>query len=456
MNEEKHIELKGQPQSLEAEQAVLGSMLTSKEAVAKALQWLKPNMFYKDAHAKIASSMVDLFEKGEPVDAVSVVNILKKKDELKGVGGAYYVSGLAESVPTTANVEHYSKIVLEKSILRTLIQVSHEVSKNASQDNQDVDDILDAAESAIFNISEKRLKGGFEELSSMLHQTFEELDKIAAKPGSVTGVASGLMDLDNITSGFHPGELIIVAGRPGMGKTALALSMARNAAVMDNVGIGMFSLEMANHQLAMRLLCAEGRVDSHLVRTGKLPKSQWKNLSLAVGQLAEAPIYLDDSAGMSVLEVRAKARRLKAEKDIGLIIVDYLQLMTGPKGVESRQQEISQISRSLKNLAKEIEVPVIALSQLSRAVENRTDRRPQLSDLRESGAIEQDADVVMFLYRPWIYSQEDEDKGKAQVMVAKQRNGPTGNVNVTFIDRFARFENSATISESDAEAVFNG
>ena len=456
MNEEKHIELKGQPQSLEAEQAVLGSMLTSKEAVAKALQWLKPNMFYKDAHAKIASSMVKKKKKGEPVDAVSVVNILKKKDELKGVGGAYYISGLAESVPTTANVEHYSKIVLEKSILRTLIQVSHEVSKNASQDNQDVDDILDAAESAIFNISEKRLKGGFEELSSMLHQTFEELDKIAAKPGSVTGVASGLMDLDNITSGFHPGELIIVAGRPGMGKTALALSMARNAAVMDNVGIGMFSLEMANHQLAMRLLCAEGRVDSHLVRTGKLPKSQWKNLSLAVGQLAEAPIYLDDSAGMSVLEVRAKARRLKAEKDIGLIIVDYLQLMTGPKGVESRQQEISQISRSLKNLAKEIEVPVIALSQLSRAVENRTDRRPQLSDLRESGAIEQDADVVMFLYRPWIYSQEDEDKGKAQVMVAKQRNGPTGNVNVTFIDRFARFENSATISESDAEAVFNG
>ena len=213
---------------------------------------------------------------------------------------------------------------------------------------------------------------------------------------------------------------------------------------------------MANHQLAMRLLCAEGRVDSHLVRTGKLPKGQWKNLSHAVGHLAEAPIYLDDSAGMSVLEVRAKARRLKAEKDIGLIIVDYLQLMTGPKGVESRQQEISQISRSLKNLAKEIQVPVVALSQLSRAVENRTDRRPQLSDLRESGAIEQDADVVMFLYRPWIYSQEDEDKGKAQVIVAKQRNGPTGNINVTFIDRFARFENSATISQSEAESVFNG
>ena len=450
------IELKGQPQSIEAEQAVLGSMLTTKEAVSKALQWLKPSMFYKDAHIRIASCMVDLFEKGEPIDAVSVVDRLKKKNELKGVGGAYYISGLAESVPTTANIEHYAKIVLEKSILRTLIQVSHEVSKNASEDNQDVDDILDAAESAIFNISEKRLKGGFDHLGSMLHQTFEQLDKIAATPGSVTGVASGLVDLDNMTSGFHPGELIIVAGRPGMGKTALALSMGRNAAVMDQVGVGMFSLEMANHQLAMRLLCAEGRVDSHLVRTGKLPKSQMKNLSIASGNLAEAPIYLDDSAGMSVLEVRAKARRLKAEHDIGLIIVDYLQLMTGPRGVESRQQEISHISRSLKNLAKEIEVPVVALSQLSRAVENRTDRRPQLSDLRESGAIEQDADVVMFLYRPWIYSQEDEDKGKAQVMVAKQRNGPTGNINVTFIDRFARFENSARISEPEAESVFNG
>tara|TARA_B100001996_G_C18669873_1_gene596280 strand:+ start:1081 stop:2451 length:1371 start_codon:yes stop_codon:yes gene_type:complete len=456
MPKEDILNIKGQPQSIEAEQAVLGSMLLAKEAVSKALQWLKPEMFYKDAHIRIASCMIGLFEKGEPIDAISVVDRLKKKNELKGVGGSDYIIGLAGSVPTTANIEHYAKIVLEKSILRTLINVSHDVSKNASDDNQDVDDILDHAESAIFNISEKRLKGGFDHLGKMLHKTFEKLDEIAATPGTVTGVASGLTDLDNITSGFHSGELIIIAGRPGMGKTALALSMGRNAAVMDKVGIGMFSLEMANHQLAMRLLCAEGRVDSHLVRTGKLPKSQWKNLSHAVGHLAEAPIYLDDTAGMSVLEVRAKARRLKAEHNIGMIIVDYLQLMSGPKGVESRQQEISHISRSLKNLAKEIDVPVVALSQLSRAVENRTDRRPQLSDLRESGAIEQDADVVMFLYRPWIYSQEDEDKGKAQVIVAKQRNGPTGNINVTFIDRFARFENSATISQSEAESAFNG
>ena len=454
MAKNKELGLTAQPQALEAEQAVLGSMLTSKEAVSKAMQWVSAGQFYKDAHVRIFSCMVNLFEKGEPIDAISVVDRLKKKKDLESVGGAYYITGLAESVPTTANVEHYAKIVLEKHTLRKLIQVSHEVSKEAFEDVQDVDDILDSAESAIFNISEKRLRGGFEHIDPILQNTFEELDKIATNPGIVTGVPSGLMDLDAITSGFHSGELIIVAGRPGMGKTALALTMGRNTAVMDKTGVGIFSLEMANHQLAMRLLCAEGRVDSHLVRTGKLPKSQWKNLSIAVGQLAEAPIYLDDTAAMSVLEVRAKARRLKAEHDVGLLIVDYIQLMTGPKGSESRQQEISQISRSLKALAKEIEVPVIGLSQLSRAVESRSDRRPQLSDLRESGAIEQDADVVIFLYRPWVYSQEEDDRGKATIIVAKQRNGPTGTIEATFIDRFARFENIAAFAEMEAESPF--
>ena len=454
MAKNKELELHAQPQALEAEQAVLGSMLTSKEAVSKAMQWVSAGQFYKDAHVRIFSCMVNLFEKGEPIDAISVVDRLKKKKDLESVGGAYYITGLAESVPTTANVEYYAKIVLEKYTLRKLIQVSHEVSKEAFEDVQDVDDILDSAESAIFNISEKRLRGGFEHIDPILQNTFEELDKIATNPGIVTGVPSGLMDLDAITSGFHSGELIIVAGRPGMGKTALALTMGRNTAVMDKTGVGIFSLEMANHQLAMRLLCAEGRVDSHLVRTGKLPKSQWKNLSIAVGQLAEAPIYLDDTAAMSVLEVRAKARRLKAEHDVGLLIVDYIQLMTGPKGAESRQQEISQISRSLKALAKEIEVPVIGLSQLSRAVESRSDRRPQLSDLRESGAIEQDADVVIFLYRPWVYSQEEDDRGKATIIVAKQRNGPTGTIEATFIDRFARFENIAAFAEMEAESPF--
>ena len=447
-------QLLAQPQALEAEQAVLGSMLTTKEAVSKSMQWLTADHFYKTAHERIYACMIDLFEKGEPVDTISVVDRLKKKNELESVGGVFYITGLAESVPTTANVEHYSKIVLEKHLLRTLIKVSHDVSKDAFEDSQDVDQILDSAESAIFNISEKRLRGGFKHIDPILHHAFEELDKIASKPGSVTGVASGLMDLDDITSGFHPGELIIVAGRPGMGKTALALSMGRNAAVLGKTGVGMFSLEMANHQLAMRLLCAEGRVDSHVVRTGKLPKSQWKNLSIAVGSLAEAPIYLDDTPGMSVLEVRAKARRLKAEKNVGLIIVDYLQLMSGPKGSESRQQEISQISRSLKNLAKEIDLPVIGLSQLSRAVESRSDRRPQLSDLRESGAIEQDADVVIFLYRPWVYTQEEDDRGKAEIIVAKQRNGPTGIVEATFIDRFARFENMSAFVEMEVESQF--
>ena len=454
MAKKNELNLTAQPQALEAEQAVLGSMLTTKEAVSKAIQWVSANQFYKDAHVRIFSCMSDLFDKGEPIDAISVVDRLKKKKELEGVGGAYYITGLAESVPTTANVEHYAKIILEKHLLRKLIQVAHEVSKDAFEDSQDVDDILDSAESAIFNISEKRLRGGFRHIDPILHQTFEELDKIASKPGSVTGVPSGLIDLDDITSGFHPGELIIVAGRPGMGKTALALSMGRNAAVMDKTGVGIFSLEMANHQLAMRLLCAEGRVDSHLVRTGKLPKAQWKNLSIAVGNLAEAPIYLDDTPGMSVLEVRAKSRRLKAEHDIGLIIVDYIQLMTGPKGAESRQQEISQISRSLKALAKEIEVPVLGLSQLSRAVESRSDRRPQLSDLRESGAIEQDADVVIFLYRPWVYSHEDEDRGKTEIIVAKQRNGPTGIVEATFVDRFARFENMSAFADMESESPF--
>ncbi len=447
-------ELTAQPQALEAEQAVLGAMLTSKEAVSKAFQWLKADHFYKDAHVRIFSCMVELFDKGEPIDTISVVDRLKKKKELKSVSGAYYITGLMESVPTTANIEHYAKIVLEKHLLRKLIQVSHEVSKEAFSDSMDVDDILDTAETAIFSISEKRLRGGFEHIDPILQETFEKLDAIQSRAGGVTGVPSGLIDLDEITSGFQPGELVVIAGRPGMGKTALALTMSRNAAIQYGIGVGFFSLEMANYQLAMRLLCAEGRVDSHLVRTGKLPKTQWKNLSLSVGPLAEAPIYLDDTPGMTVLEVRAKARRLKAEHNVGMLVVDYLQLMQGPKGAESRQQEISIISRSLKALAKELDIPVIALSQLSRAVENRSDRRPQLSDLRESGAIEQDADVVIFLYRSWVYNQQDEDRGKAEIIVAKQRNGPTDRINVTFIDRFARFENLAPFAEAEAEVSF--
>ena len=437
--QEKNLNL--QPQSEEAEQAVLGSMLASKEAVSKTIQWLKPEHFYKDAHCKIYSIMYTLFDRGEPVDTVSVIDELKKKKELDIVGGTYYVTGLVESVPTTAHVERYSKIVLEKALLRSLIGLSHDIAKEAYDDSQEIGDILDTVEKSIFNITQSRLKGGFKHIQPILEHAFEQLDKISSRKGSIIGVPSGLLDLDNLTSGFQDGELIIIAGRPGMGKTALALSLLRNAAVESGIGSGMFSLEMANHQLAMRLLCAEARVDSHLVRTGNLPKTHWKNLSLSVGKLAEAPIHFDDTPALTVLELRAKARRLKAEKDIGMIVVDYLQLMQGPKGVESRQQEISVISRSLKALAKELNIPVVALSQLSRAVEQRADRKPQLSDLRESGAIEQDADVVIFLYRPWVYSQEEDDEGKAEIIIAKQRNGPTGLIQATFLSRFARFEN---------------
>ena len=430
-----------QPHSEEAELAVLGSMLSSKEAVSKSIQWLTPDVFYKDAHGKIFSAMELLFDKGEPVDTVSVIDLLKKNKELESVGGTYFVTGLVESVPTAAHVERYSKIVMEKALLRSLITLSHSIAKEAYEDSQDVADILDTVEQSIFSITQNRLKGGFTQINDIVVAALEKLELIRASGGSVIGVPSGLLDLDDITSGFQEGDLIIIAGRPGMGKTALALSMIRNAALEADVGVGMFSLEMANHQLAMRLLCAEARVDSHFVSTGKLPAKLWKNLGLSAGDLEKAPIYLDDSPALTVLELRAKARRLKAEHNIGMIVVDYLQLMQGPRGVESRQQEISVISRSLKALAKELSIPVVALSQLSRAVEQRADRKPQLSDLRESGAIEQDADVVIFLYRPWVYSQEDEDEGKAEIIVAKQRNGPTGHISASFISKYARFEN---------------
>ena len=443
-NNSKELKVKVPPQALEAEEAVLGAMLTSKEAVSRGLEILISDHFYKDSHRRIFESMNNLFDEGEPVDAVSVINELKKRKKLDASGGAYFLTGLADSVPTSANIDYYAQIVLEKASLRRLISVATDLSSDAFNDEHGLEDILDRAEQRIFSISQGRLKGKFQQLSPVLQETFEQLDKIHQRPGSVTGVPTGLTDLDEITSGFQDGELIIVAGRPSMGKTALALTFARNAAVEHKIPVGSFSLEMSNSQLAMRLLTSEARVDSHLVRTGKLPNEQWKNLSLSVGNLADAPIYLDDTPAMGITELRAKSRRLKAEKDVQLIMVDYLQMMHGGSGSESRQQEISQISRSLKALAKEISVPVIALSQLSRAPEARSDHRPQLSDLRESGAIEQDADVVMFLYRKWVYSRDEEDRRKAEIIVSKQRNGPTGTVPLIFVDSYAKFE-SATL-----------
>ena len=445
MANKKNDILNVQPHSDEAEQAVLGSMLSDKEAVNKAFEKkLDAVHFYKKTHSLIFTAMSILDKKNEPIDTVSVVDVLTKNNDLETVGGAFYISGLVDLVPTTAHVARYIKIVMEKAILRNLIYLSNDISKEAFDDSKDVDDILESVQKSIFNITQDRLQKGFEKIDPVLHKTFEDIDRIASHKGSVIGVPTGFSDLDAKTTGFQAGDLVIIAGRPGMGKTSFALNMMRNAAIDANKKIGFFSLEMANNQLAMRLLCAEARVDSNLVRSGTLPKSQYRNLSLAVGPLSKAEIHLDDTPALSILELRAKARRIKNDIDIDMIIVDYLQLMQGPKGVESRQQEIATISRSMKALAKELDIPIVALSQLSRAVEQRTgSKRPQLSDLRESGAIEQDADVVLFLFRPWVYSRDDEDEGKAEIIIAKQRNGPTGIIEATYINRYTRFENLA-------------
>ena len=392
--------------------------------------------------------MAKLNKDNEPIDTVSVVDSLTKSKDLDKAGGAYYISGLIEVVPTTAHVDRYIKIVMEKSVLRNLIYLANDISKEAYDDSQEVDDILETVQKSIFSITQDALQKDFEPIDPVLIKTFEKIDMIAAHKGTVIGVPSGFHELDQKTTGFQDGDLIIIAGRPGMGKTSFALNMMRNAAIDNKKKIGFFSLEMANEQLAMRLLCSEARVDSNLVRRGDLPKSQYKNLSLAVGPLSKSDIYLDDTPALGILELRAKARRLKNDVNLDMIIVDYLQLMQGPRGAESRQQEIATISRSMKALAKELEIPIVALSQLSRAVEQRAgSKKPQLSDLRESGAIEQDADVVIFLYRKWIYTKDDDDDGKAEIIVAKQRNGPMGTVQAAFINRYTRFENLATNTE---------
>ena len=448
------------PHADEAELSVLGAMMLDKEAVSKAMQYLDHTAFYKETHRLIFSAMVELFHDGEPVDQISVIDRLKRNKTLDKVGGAYYVTGLVESTPSAANVEHYAKIVLEKSIFRKLIESATEIQTEAYEARENAYEVLDTAEQKIFALSESRLKTGFKKFEDVLYQTFEHIDSIHKRKFHTTGVPTGIIDLDNITSGFQNGDLVILAGRPSMGKTALALTIARNAAVEYKVPIGFFSLEMADWQLAMRLLCAEAKVDSHLVRTGKLPSGQWPKLSQETSRLADAPLFIDDSPSLSMMEIRAKARRLKAEHDVQMIVVDYLQLIKGHRA-ESRQQEITEISRGLKALAKELHAPVLALSQLSRAVEMRSGEHiPQLSDLRESGAIEQDADVVLFVYRPAVYKRKaketmtPEEEKEAQLVVAKQRNGPTGIVQAVFIDRYARFENySARYAESSEEGA---
>ena len=437
------------PQALEVEGAVLGSMMLEKEAVAKTIEFLDATSFYSEKHSKIFDVIVSLYDRNEPADLVTVSEELKKRKELDEIGGPLYLTSLVESTPTAANVVYHAKIVLEKSLLRKLITTATHIVSESFEGVEDPHDLLDRAEQMIFSLAEKRLRKGFDPLRDVLHDTFEAIEKFHDRKGHVIGVPTGFTSLDELTAGFQPSDLIVIAGRPSMGKTAFALCVARSAAVEAKIPVGIFSLEMASHQLAQRMLCAEARVDAHRVRTGRLPDEDWSRLSISVGALAEAPIFIDDTPALGILELRSKARRLMTEHKVGLVIVDYLQLMQGPKGAESRQQEISEISRSLKAMAKELNVPVVALSQLSRAVEVRGGkRRPILSDLRESGAIEQDADVVLFLYRPELYDLKDDTSGEslegmAEVIIGKQRNGPVGTVRLTFVKEYAKFENPA-------------
>jgi replicative DNA helicase len=446
---EKNINL--QPQSLEAEEAVLGAMMIDDAASNKAIGLLKSShYFYKEAHKKIFEAMLILSEESNPIDTVSVSNELKKKKSLKSVGGLYYLTGLVDKVPTAANIETYASIVKEKGILRDLISASHYMSKKAFESGEDVATILDEAEQSIFSLTQQKDNKLFQHIQPILTQAIQNLEKMQSKKGAVVGIPSGIIDLDNVTAGFRKSDLIVIAGRPSMGKTALALSIARNAALESKVPTAIFSLEMSSDQLAQRLLSSEARIDGQKARTGRLQTARWKDVVIASGKLADAPLFIDDTAALSILDLRSRARRLKREENIGLLVVDYLQLMQGPRRSENRQQEISYITQSLKALAKELDIPVIALSQLSRAVESRTNKRPVLSDLRESGAIEQDADLVIFLYRPFVYDDKKvEEKGLAYLIVAKQRSGPTRTVKATFIDTYARFENYTDWSESE-------
>jgi len=437
--DKKDVASRLEPQSIEAEKAVLGSMLISKEAVPRAMTFLSKDSFFDRKHQIIYKNIINLFEGNSAIDSVSLLDILKKNKELEDVGGAYYITGLSNEAPSHENIEYYASIVKEKYVLRTIITVAKEMSSEAFNDQSNVSSILDKAEQKLFDISQRSQLNQFTDVNSMLEQVLDNWAN--RKKGALTGIASGLTYLDNMLSGFQKSDLIILAGRPSMGKTALALSMARNSAVDFKHSVGIFSLEMSNQQLAERLITSEARVDSHLVRTGRLPKSEWKNLATAAGTLSEAPIYIDDSASLNILELRAKARKLKSEKDIDILFVDYLQLLNQEGRSESRQQEISFISRSLKALAKELNIPIVALSQLSRAVESRSEHRPIMSDLRESGAIEQDADIVLFIYRKYVYSKDELDKGLAEIIIAKHRNGPTGNLDLAFFENFAKFDN---------------
>jgi len=438
------LNLKIPPQNLEAEQSVLGGILLEQEALSRVLEVMSGEDFYREGHRKIFAAMVDLYQKGIPVDLITLSEFLQNRGQLEDVGGASYLISMTDAIPSAVHVDVYARIVREKSILRRLINQATEIASKGYNFSGDAEDLLDEAEKAIFKISEAKINPLVYPLNQVIKESIGTIEHLYDRKQTVTGVPSGFSQLDKLTSGFQNSDLIIVAGRPSMGKTALALNFARNAAVDFELPVVIFSLEMSRQQLAIRMLCSEARVDSNRVRTGFIGEREWAKLTAAAGTLSEAPIFIDDSPTMTVLQMRAKARRLKSEKGLGLILVDYLQLMKGREGSERREQEISEISRSLKALAKELNIPVIALSQLNRRPEGRDDKKPVLADLRESGAIEQDADVICFIYREEMYEENSKQKGIAEILLRKHRNGPTGSVLLTFLNEYTRFETLAT------------
>ncbi len=444
------------PQNIEAEQSIIGAILLENEALPKSLEILRDEkVFYRDSHRKIFSAILDLFEKNQPVDLLTLSEQLKKKNQLEEIGGIDYLVSLVESTPTAANIQYYSKIVKEKAVLRSLISASTDIHNRCYEDAEDVDEVLDHAERTIFEISENKITPSFINIKQVVDESFRTIEKLFERKELVTGVPTNFKEFDAMTAGLHPSDLVIVAGRPSMGKTAFCLNIAASVGVIKNKTVAVFSLEMSREQLVIRMLCSEARINAGKVRTGYLSKSDWPDLARAAGQLSEASIFIDDAPAQSVLDIRAKARRLQAEKGIDLIIIDYLQLMRGRGRAENRQQEISEISRSLKALAKELKVPIIAVSQLSRAPEQRSGegKKPQLSDLRESGAIEQDADVVVFVYREEYYKESPENQGIAEIIIGKQRNGPTGTVKLSFFKEYTRFDNLAISDEDYGEAA---
>jgi replicative DNA helicase len=430
------------PQNIDAEQAILGAIFLEPESLTTASEILIPEDFYRASHQRIFDVMLGLSEKGEPVDLVTVTADLQDRRVLEEVGGVSYLSDLANSVPTAANIEYYCQIVEEKSLLRRLIRVATEIAASGYSSEEEVEAVLNAAEKQILEVAQRKNTGAFISIKDVLVETYDNIELMQNFKSDITGIPTGFVELDRITAGFQRNDLIIVAARPSVGKTAFALNIAQNVATKTDENVAIFSLEMGASQLVMRMLCAEGNIDAQRLRTGKLEPEDWQKLTMAMGSLSNAGIYIDDTPGIRISDIRSKCRRLKQERGLGMILIDYLQLIRGNgKNGENRQQEVSEISRSLKGLARELEVPVIALSQLSRGVESRQDKRPMMSDIRESGSIEQDADIVGFLYRDDYYDKESENKNIIEIIIAKQRNGPVGTVELAFVKEYNKFVN---------------